>query len=41
MAIGGVGLAPLTRAIAPFVAMMVGVLMLVTFWPALALALVG
>lgn len=41
MAIGGVGLAPLARAIAPFVVMMVGVLMLVTFWPALALALVG
>lgn len=40
MAIGGVGLAPLARAIAPFVAMMVGVLMLVTFWPALALAFV-
>lgn len=40
MAISGVGLAPLARAIAPFVAMMLVVLMLVTFWPALALALV-
>lgn len=40
MAIGGVGLGPLSRAVAPFVAMMLVVLMLVTFWPALALALV-
>jgi C4-dicarboxylate transporter, DctM subunit len=40
MAIGNVKLGELSRAIAPFVAMMVVVLMLVTFWPALALVLV-
>jgi C4-dicarboxylate transporter DctM subunit len=40
MAIGGVGLGPLSRAIAPFIVMMVIVLMLVTFWPALSLSLV-
>jgi C4-dicarboxylate transporter, DctM subunit len=40
MAISGVGLGPLSRAIAPFVVMMVVVLMLVTFWPALVLVLV-
>jgi C4-dicarboxylate transporter DctM subunit len=39
MAVGGVGLGTLSRAIAPFVAMMVVVLMVVTFWPAVALAL--
>jgi hypothetical protein len=40
MAIGGVGLAPLARAIMPFIVMMLVVLMTVTFWPAVALSLV-
>ncbi len=40
MAIGGVKLWPLTRAIAPFVLMMLVVLMLVTYVPAFSLALV-
>lgn len=40
MAIGGVKLWPLTRAIAPFVLMMLVVLMLVTYVPAFSLALI-
>jgi C4-dicarboxylate transporter, DctM subunit len=40
MAIGGVKLWPLSRAIAPFVLMMLVVLMLVTYVPAFSLALV-
>jgi C4-dicarboxylate transporter DctM subunit len=40
MAIGGVGLWPLSRAIAPFILMMLVVLMLVTYVPSVALLLV-
>ena len=41
MAIGGVKLWPVARAIVPFVLMMLVVLMLVTYVPAFALALVA
>jgi C4-dicarboxylate transporter DctM subunit len=40
MAIGGVGLWPLSRAIAPFILMMLAVLMLVTYVPSVALLLI-
>jgi C4-dicarboxylate transporter DctM subunit len=40
MAIGGVGLWPLSRAIAPFILMMLVVLMLVTYVPSVALLLI-
>jgi len=40
MAIGGVGLWPLSRAIAPFILMMLAVLMLVTYVPSVALLMV-
>jgi C4-dicarboxylate transporter DctM subunit len=40
IAIGGVGLWPLSRAIAPFILMMLVVLMLVTYVPSVALLLV-